>query len=79
MKSVPSTRGGPGLIWSLLLAFLVVSLVVPQRAHAYIDPMSGSIILQALAAGFLAALFVMKRFWYRITGVVRQLWARLVR
>lgn len=65
--------------WSQLLAFLLIaSLVFPRSAYAYIDPMSGSIILQALAAGVLAALLVFKRFWYRVTATCRRIWQRLV-
>jgi hypothetical protein len=40
--------------------------------------MSGSIILQALAAGFLAALFVFKRFWYHVADRCRRIWQRLL-
>lgn len=61
-----------------LAGLLIASLVFPKSAYAYIDPMSGSIILQALAAGLLAALFVFKRFWYRVTDTCRRIWHRFV-
>lgn len=51
----------------LALLMLALSLVVPPRAAAYIDPLSGSIVLQVAAAGFLAATFTVKR-WWRATG-----------
>lgn len=47
----------------LLAGLLVTSLAVPQSAHAYIDPLSGSLILQVLAAGILSFVFTMKRSW----------------
>jgi hypothetical protein len=47
----------------LALLMLALSLVVPPRAAAYIDPLSGSIVLQVVAAGFLAASFTAKRWW----------------
>ena len=65
--------------WLRLLAtFLIVAVVFPTPAYAYIDPMSGSIILQALAAGLLAALLMFKRFWYQLTDRCRRIWQRLV-
>lgn len=39
---------------------------------AYIDPATGSFLLQALAAGLLAALFALKTFWHRIAGFFRR-------
>lgn len=47
----------------LLLALLVASLLAPRSAHAYVDPLSGSLILQVLAAGVLSFVFTMKRSW----------------
>lgn len=61
-----------------LAILLLVSAVFPPAAYAYIDPMSGSIILQALAAGLLAALFMFKRFWVRVSVHCRRIWQRLV-
>ncbi len=54
----------------------VLSLVVPAQAYAYIDPISGSIILQVVAAGALATAYTLKRFWQRILSFVRNVWAR---
>lgn len=60
----------------MILVFLVASAISPSPAYAYIDPMSGSIILQALAAGFLAALFMLKRFWNQVAERFRRIWHR---
>ncbi len=38
-----------------------------QFMLAYVDPLSGSVILQVLAAGLLGGMFVVKRFWSHIT------------
>ena len=65
------------IVVRMILGLLVASAVFPRPAYAYIDPMSGSIILQALAAGFLAALFMLKRFWYRVAESFRRMWHRL--
>lgn len=62
----------------VLAGLLIISFVFPRPAYAYLDPMSGSIILQAVAAGFLAALFVFKRFWYHVADRCRRIWQRLL-
>lgn len=46
-----------------------VLLLVPAPAHGYIDPISGSIILQVVAASALAGLFTIKRFWRHVRSV----------
>lgn len=45
----------------------------PEILYAYLDPISGSIILQALIAGALGALLTMKRVGFAI----RTAWDRL--
>ena len=47
--------------FAILLAFLAVS--VP--AHAYIDPASGSFLLQLIIGGVTGAFVTMKLFWGR--------------
>jgi hypothetical protein len=53
---------------------VVVGLVVavPADALAYLDPATGSAVLQAIVGGLLAGVFVLKQYW-------RQLQARLTR
>lgn len=50
---------------SLLVALIVV-LIVPHTAHAYLDPASGSMILQAVIGGVAAAALAVKYYWRRI-------------
>ncbi len=50
---------------SLLVALIVV-LIVPQAAHAYLDPASGSMILQAVIGGVAAGALAFKFYWRRI-------------
>ncbi len=40
--------------------------IFAQGAHAYLDPGSGSLILQLILAGLFAALLSVKIFWGRI-------------
>ena len=48
-------------------ALVVAALMVlPQRVLAYIDPGTGSILLQGLLAGVAGLLVVMKLYWGRV-------------
>lgn len=48
-------------------------LLAPPAAHAYIDPLSGSVLLQALIAGVLGALVSIKQ----VSTAVRLFFARI--
>ena len=50
-------------LWAVLASMLLV-----RKAHAYLDPGTGSYILQILIAGLFGALFMLKVFWGRIVG-----------
>ena len=67
-------------MWTVLKIVVLLTLVstfAPSPAYAYIDPMSGSIIFQALAAGLLTAMLMFRRFWYRVADVCRRIWHRI--
>lgn len=74
MKMTLRSRWNEALRLALLM--LALSLVVPRPAAAYIDPLSGSILLQVLAAGFFATAFTVKRFWRRGVDAVHRLRGR---
>ena len=44
-------------------------LLVPGRADAYLDPGTGSMVLQATLATLMGALLVVKTYWQRIKSV----------
>ena len=50
-----------------------------SEVHIYIDPVSGSVLLQVLAAGVLGALFSTKAFLARLRGYIRAAWMKLTR
>ena len=50
---------------SLLVAVLVL-LIAPGTAYAYLDPASGSMILQAVIGGVAAAALAFRFYWRRI-------------
>ncbi|HST62961.1 MAG TPA: glycosyltransferase family 2 protein [Longimicrobium sp.] len=66
----PAAGSRRGEVMQMVMMLVALSLVVPGPAAAYIDPLSGSILLQVLAAGFFAASFTLKRFWRRAADAV---------
>lgn len=64
-----------GIRTRALLALLAWSLL-PQDAHAYLDPGTGSYIFQVIVAALLGALFMLKVFWARIRGFFREGFSR---
>ncbi|HEU4365757.1 MAG TPA: hypothetical protein VFT13_09880 [Candidatus Krumholzibacteria bacterium] len=54
------------ILAAALAALLVHPFLFVADAHAYLDPGTGSYILQMVIAGLLGAAFALKLFWYRI-------------
>ncbi len=55
----------------MFLAIVAVAILVEDCA-AYIDPSTGSYVLQILLAGLLGALFTVKMFWRRIVSYFKK-------
>lgn len=58
---------------SIFVAPLMMG-VMTQSAHAYLDPGTGSMILQVALGGVAGAAVVIKLYWYRfkeLTGLAR--------
>lgn len=47
---------------------LLLTLLCAVPAHAYLDPGTGSMILQVILGGVAAATVAMKLYWQRIKG-----------
>ncbi len=60
----------------LLLLCAGASLMLPTPAQAYIDPGTGSVVLQMLIAGALGAAFAVKRFWRKIVSFLSSVFKR---
>ena len=58
--------GSSAISFALIAGFL--GTLTTKEAHAYIDPGSGSLLIQILFAGLFAFLFTAKLFWQRCTG-----------
>ncbi len=50
----------------LVLILSLLLFVFTKNSEAYIDPGSGSYVLQLLVASFFAVLFTLKMFWRNI-------------
>lgn len=53
------------------IAALLMLAALPQDAAAYIDPGTGSLLLQGLIAGLAAGAVVLRGYWYRIKAFFR--------
>jgi membrane associated rhomboid family serine protease len=56
-----------------LAYLLVLFLMFPSVAYAYVDLGTGSIIVQAAIAGVLGALFWIKMYWRRIVKFTKRM------
>jgi len=69
--------------WTRLTATLawlaVVYLSFPPRAHAYLDPGSGSYVLQLVIAALLGAALTIKLYWKRIKALMSDLFSNRAR
>jgi len=61
-----------GQIQKVLVFFpIILGLDSAQEAHAYLDPGSGSMILQLLLGGIAGASVVLKLYWHQFIGIFR--------
>jgi hypothetical protein len=73
-----AARGRRARVLRLLSLLMLISILAPARAHAYVDPSTGSILLQVLVAGALGAAFTVKQWWGRVATAARQLRDRVI-
>ena len=57
---------------SLALLVLLGWLLLEAQVDAYLDPGSGSMLLQILLGGFAAIGVVAKLYWHRVTSLFRR-------
>ncbi|MDP3758754.1 MAG: hypothetical protein Q8Q86_03470 [Candidatus Daviesbacteria bacterium] len=60
----------PGIYLIILFALF------PKSAHAYLDPGTGSYMLQILAAGVLATLFLFKGWWRWLKNLILKIFRK---
>ena len=71
-----STQNPTHRVHGLCVALTFVLSVLVTDANAYIDPGTGSYILQLLIAGLLGAAYAVKLSWTRIRALFRSLFSR---
>ena len=61
------------LINSAIFAGMATAVVFPPQAFAYLDPGTGSYVLQVAAAVFFGGIFVLKTFWGHVIGFIKSI------
>ena len=51
----------------------VYLLIISSNAYAYLDPGTGSIIIQGLIAAFLSVALVVKTYWFKVLGFIKKI------
>ena len=51
------------------LSFLLLSLIAPPATFAYLDPGSGSMLLQLVLGGLAGLAVIAKLYWHRLLGL----------
>lgn len=64
------------IFYDYFLHSTIWGLIPAARAHAYLDPGSGSFILQLIVASLLGIIFVMRRYWGKISMFLRNLFTK---
>jgi drug/metabolite transporter (DMT)-like permease len=57
-------------------ALALVLFILPAQAHAYLDPGTGSYLLQIALAAIVGTLFAIRLFWGRIKSFLRNLFSK---
>ena len=61
---------------NLLIAIILMLLILPQSSYAYLDPGTGSYIIQIIIAGFLGGIFALKIFWKQIKVFFKKIFSK---
>ena len=54
----------------LIFAFILVLSIAPQKAYAYLDPGTGSYLIQIIIASVAGAGYLIKANWGRIRAIL---------
>lgn len=60
------------LTGALLVAMVMLVSTFDGTLHAYIDPGTGSIVIQAVIAGIVGALSIGRLYWHRLRSMFRR-------
>lgn len=56
----------------MYVAMIIGAAKVRDPVFAYLDPGTGSIVIQAVVAGFVGALALCRLYWSRLKGLFRR-------
>ena len=62
--------------WAVVTTLGVTLLTMTEAANAYLDPGTGSMLLQLLIGAVVAAMFTVKLYWYRLKAFLGRLAGR---
>lgn len=54
-----------------IMGALLGLIVIPTAAYAYIDPGTGSVLIQGIIAAIAAVGVTLKLYWHRLVGLFR--------
>ena len=66
----------PGRPARILLSLTLLLLALPSTAHAYLDPGTGSYVVQLLIGTVLGGLFAVGMFWRRVVASFKRFFKR---
>jgi hypothetical protein len=66
----------PGRPTRILLLLTLLLLALPSIAHAYLDPGTGSYVVQLLIGTVLGGLFAVGMFWRRVVASIKRFFKR---
>lgn len=55
-----------------VFSLIALLLIIMEPAHAYLDPGTGSMILQGVIASIAVAGFTLKTYWYKVRSMFGQ-------
>tara|TARA_B110000003_G_C16643796_1_gene531206 strand:+ start:2850 stop:3077 length:228 start_codon:yes stop_codon:yes gene_type:complete len=64
------------MIYLFLKVFLILSLLFPVNAQAYIDPGMGSFILQAILGFIAVTITSVTFFWNKIKSIIKNIFKK---
>ena len=56
------------MVFKGFLVVLLISVIFNDKAYAYIDPSSGSVLFQVIIAGLVGGLYAIKVYFRKITA-----------
>jgi flagellar biosynthesis protein FliR len=69
-------KPAPGRSVRALLLLVLSLLLLPSIAQAYLDPGTGSYVLQLLLGTLLGGLFALGLFWRRVLAFIKRIFKR---